>query len=258
MTIVPKTYYQFKQQIERLNVFDRIFVLVCVIIVIILLWFFICLNPQLNDLKETDKKIDQIVQKTTEATQKKNLVQAVSHEPQVKALMDKYKTLTVNISQLEKEYDYYKNRKNTPPKELSNFLHSMLKDISDVTIVDFLTVKPPVTTTLATPPPPTLVPGALPTPSPENPSVIATKLTTPEDKMQAIALETIRYKLVLRGNYFSIMQYLKKVEQLPWQLYWDKFNYSVSHYPIGIATIEFYTLNQGTELPIAQLGAGNG
>ncbi len=50
------------------------------------------------------------------------------------------------------------------------------------------------------------------------------------------------------GNYFSIAEYLKELEALPWRFYWDRLDYQVGDYPQAIATLEVYTLSAGEGL----------
>jgi MSHA biogenesis protein MshJ len=49
--------------------------------------------------------------------------------------------------------------------------------------------------------------------------------------------------LVFEGNYFDIQRYLEKLESLPWQFYWKKFDYRVGDYPTASVELEIYTLS---------------
>ena len=49
--------------------------------------------------------------------------------------------------------------------------------------------------------------------------------------------------LVFEGNYFDIQRYLEKLELLPWQFYWKKFDYLVGDYPTARVELEIYTLS---------------
>lgn len=49
--------------------------------------------------------------------------------------------------------------------------------------------------------------------------------------------------LVFEGTYFDIQQYLEKLESLPWQFYWKKFDYLVGDYPKASVELEIYTLS---------------
>ena len=49
--------------------------------------------------------------------------------------------------------------------------------------------------------------------------------------------------LTLEGEYFDIQRFLQKTESLQWQFYWDKFDYTVSKYPVAKVQLELYTLS---------------
>ena len=49
--------------------------------------------------------------------------------------------------------------------------------------------------------------------------------------------------LIFEGKYFDIQRYLEKLESLPWQFYWKKFDYLVGDYPTASVELEIYTLS---------------
>jgi MSHA biogenesis protein MshJ len=49
--------------------------------------------------------------------------------------------------------------------------------------------------------------------------------------------------LAFEGSYFDIQRYLEKLESLPWQFYWKKFDYLVGEYPTASVELEIYTLS---------------
>lgn len=49
--------------------------------------------------------------------------------------------------------------------------------------------------------------------------------------------------LIFEGSYFDIQGYLEKLESLPWQFYWKKFDYQVDDYPTASVELEIYTLS---------------
>lgn len=50
-------------------------------------------------------------------------------------------------------------------------------------------------------------------------------------------------KLVLVGDYFSVLRLVKAVEAMPDKLYWKSIDYRVGEYPLGEVEIELYTLS---------------
>lgn len=50
-------------------------------------------------------------------------------------------------------------------------------------------------------------------------------------------------KLTLQGPYFSVVEFLIRLEKMPWRVYWDSIDYSVARYPDGKVQLEVYTLS---------------
>jgi len=54
-------------------------------------------------------------------------------------------------------------------------------------------------------------------------------------------------KLVLKGEFFQLRDYLQQLEQLQWQFFWQQFNYQLLEYPKGELHIEMYSLSTKKE-----------
>lgn len=46
-----------------------------------------------------------------------------------------------------------------------------------------------------------------------------------------------------KGNYFSVIEYLKRIEALEWKIYWNKLEYEVDQFPRAQITLEVFTLS---------------
>lgn len=46
-----------------------------------------------------------------------------------------------------------------------------------------------------------------------------------------------------KGDYFSTLNYLKAIEELKWQIFWDKLEYKVIQYPIAEITLQLHTVS---------------
>lgn len=49
--------------------------------------------------------------------------------------------------------------------------------------------------------------------------------------------------LELEGKYFSVLNYLQRLEALNWQIFWDNLDYQVTEQSIGRARIQLHTLS---------------
>lgn len=52
-----------------------------------------------------------------------------------------------------------------------------------------------------------------------------------------------RLQLVIRGNYFSLSNYLQQLEKLEWSFYWQRLDYNVLQAPEAELTLEIYTIS---------------
>jgi len=56
----------------------------------------------------------------------------------------------------------------------------------------------------------------------------------------------VRYDLELRveGGYLAALDYLRRLEQLPWTLFWEGVSLKVAEYPRNEIQLTMYTLGQ--------------
>lgn len=52
-----------------------------------------------------------------------------------------------------------------------------------------------------------------------------------------------RLQLVIRGNFYSLSNYLQQLQQLDWSFYWQRLDYKVLEAPEAELTIEIYTIS---------------
>jgi MSHA biogenesis protein MshJ len=63
------------------------------------------------------------------------------------------------------------------------------------------------------------------------------------DEQESVALFRKGIQLRFEGDYFSTVNYLKKLENLEWKLLWGSLDYKVMDYPTATVTIQVYTLS---------------
>lgn len=56
------------------------------------------------------------------------------------------------------------------------------------------------------------------------------------------------FDIELRGDYFSTLAYMQKLEALPWRLYWDTLDYQVVNYPQATIKIQLHILSNQEKL----------
>ena len=50
-------------------------------------------------------------------------------------------------------------------------------------------------------------------------------------------------RIELKGDYLTILSYLKSLEELEWSFFWDNFEFQISEYPEANAAVEISTLS---------------
>lgn len=67
-----------------------------------------------------------------------------------------------------------------------------------------------------------------------------------------ISIDSLFYKhglmVVLEADFFSLVNYLKTIEQLNWGVYWEEMVFNIETYPKGKVMIQIYTLSNDEHL----------
>lgn len=51
-------------------------------------------------------------------------------------------------------------------------------------------------------------------------------------------------RIQLSGDYFQIAEYIKRLEQLDWRIFWDQLDYQVTQYPQAKVTLQLHVLTR--------------
>lgn len=68
-----------------------------------------------------------------------------------------------------------------------------------------------------------------------------------ESPEETLSLYKHGLRLKLKGNYFSLRDYLQKIEALEWKFFWQNFDYQLVEYPNSELVIEMYSLSTKKE-----------
>ena len=69
---------------------------------------------------------------------------------------------------------------------------------------------------------------------------VATALVTSPD---AAAVHTHGVEIVVQGSYLDILNYVRQLESMPWQLLWGQAKLEVKEYPVATMTLTVYSLS---------------
>ncbi|MFQ3189300.1 MAG: MSHA biogenesis protein MshJ [Paraglaciecola sp.] len=189
-------------------------ILVCGLVVLILMMYTFLLEPILED----SGKLQQ-----NNISAKKEVSILVN---QVSELADKLKTnpndpilerITLLKNQIQNITNQLKAQTNNlvPANEMAGMLENVLANTEGLKLIELESLTP-----------------------------IPISLGQPEEGEESIAgLYRHGVTLVFEGSYFDIQRYLEKLESLPWQFYWVRFDYQVGEYPTASVKLEIYTLS---------------
>jgi len=76
-------------------------------------------------------------------------------------------------------------------------------------------------------------------------SLPASSVTGEEEQAAAVEKEFFKHgiEMTVRGSYFDLLDYMVKLEKLPWRMFWGKAGLVVEEYPVSRMTLTLYTLS---------------
>ena len=76
-------------------------------------------------------------------------------------------------------------------------------------------------------------------------SLPASSVTGEEEQAAAVEKEFFKHgiEMTVRGSYFDLLDYMVKLEKLPWRMFWGKASLVVEAYPVSRMTLTLYTLS---------------
>ncbi len=241
--------------LERLKERERALILLSVLSGLLLLWYLLSYMPQSNALNRTKASINDVTLFTGQLTQKRTMIESLIKDNSVSQLMTRYAHVQNEMQELEDNIKRFQTRY-IDYKQLNSLLYSILQQTTDVSIITFSN-----TSTLITegpqgiPPPAPAVAGSTPQPTPAAPPPTQPAgAAAPTPEPEGPKVERYQYKLILKGSYAPITEYLSKLEATGWQFYWDKLTYVVQQHPDALVTIEFYTLRPTESDPVPAKG----
>ena len=230
-----KLLFKFNRLSER----DRLSSIGIVIFLLFGIWYFLIFSSQEITLAKINTSITQQQLTLNKSIEKRAIVESLIKDNSITQLAAKHEQLQKEMKGLDKEIERFQGRY-IDDRELAKLLYSILQQTSGVSILGFSNVTntneeltsdlpPPIQTTLS--------------------ASTATGNAVPANTQNADASASLQndmekhyYRLTLKGNYFSILEYLQILESARWTIYWNEMNYTVTAYPEATVVLIFYTL----------------
>lgn len=220
----------YEKQFSELSAREKILILLTSIIGLGYLGFAFFIEPQLQELTQSQQQIKQLNSElallNSSASEFEKALQVDINLPlkqQISGLEQKLDLAEQEISQISDQL--------VQAQQMSQMLEAMLSQTQSLKLVKLQSL--PAINLLATPDKKT------------NNETGPSNNQTAELKTHAdsIGLYQQGILLTIEGNYHDIHQFLKQAEQLPWRFYWQKFNYRVNQYPTAQLELKLITLS---------------
>lgn len=207
-------YRKMSVKFIKVSMREQILILCCGLAVLILMMYTFLLEPLLDNtekLKQNSIRAEKEI--TSLVGQVANLTRKLKTDPNV-PIRKRISVLTSQIQNIDKQLGAQTNNL-VPANKMAGMLESVLTGSKSLKLIELRSIAP---------------------------SPLLLKQAQTSDEPGA-SLYRHGVTLIFEGSYFDIQQYLERLESLPWQFYWKKFDYLVGDYPTASVELEIYTLS---------------
>lgn len=205
------TYTRIHKLFLTLQLRERILALAAAVVLVLTLGFIKHVEPMQIALQQAQKQgfqLDATLLQLQATIQQQHTSDPI--DPNI-ALQQKITMLNQAIAQQESVMDR-KMLNLIPAKRMPQVLQALLSQSDDIRLITFDSIEPTV-----------IMQGG----------TVQSELNLYQHGIH----------MVLEGDYFSIQRYIEEIEQLPWQLQWQSFDYEVTEYPKAKLSIKLNTLS---------------
>lgn len=207
------------ERFKALNSRERNIVLILVIAVVVVLWDTLLFAPIQRETKQVKQQINALNSKiNAQKKQLAELVAAANQDPNSE-LKERRDQLSRAVARMDQRLQALTSNL-IPPEQMAEVLEQVLRQNSDLKLIRVTSLPTKKLTGEKT--------GS------------GIEIATPEET-EALYRHGVR--LELEGNYFDTLNYLQKLEALPWQVLWSSLQYEVKEYPRAAIRLEINTLS---------------
>lgn len=216
-----KNISNFAFRLNQLKLTERVGVLCCILLLPLLAWDLFFRQTQMHIFQNIEQQIIQAKQKSKLLGIEKKRIELQVHNPQTAKWLEEYFSINKEIELYKRKVRHYR-QKTLSEKKLVIMLNAIFGEIKQLKMVNFFSISEP------------------------NVSKAKKEKASPKKLATNVNDGLMRkyYQLHLHGDFFSILAYLKKIENLPWQLYWDEMYYYVDAYPMANLELTFHAMSK--------------
>ncbi|HDM8155652.1 TPA: type II secretion system protein M [Vibrio harveyi] len=204
-----------EERFDEMSGREKVLIALCGLVTVVMLLFTLVLEPKLNEVTSNDKQLRNLKQ-----TNQQTEIEILRIQAQLKK--DPNAEIDQAISQLLMESQHLSMQLSEiiehliTPSQMTSLLESVLEQQSGIHLVSLQTLP-------------------------------AEPITEDKEASQYSGYYVHPVRMELTGDYFSIANYLTKLEGLPASYYWRSFSYNVEEYPKAKLVLEVYTLGSREE-----------
>ena len=194
---------------------EKMLVALCGLVTVVMLLFTLVLEPKLNQISNNERQLSNLKQSNQKTEIDILRVKAqLNKDPnadidlEISNLLTESQHLSMQLSQIIEHL--------VTPSQMAGVLESVLEQQSGIHLVSLQTL-------------------------PSEP------ITEDKEASQYSGYYVHPVRMELTGDYFSIANYLNKLESLPASYFWRSFSYKVEEYPKAKLVLEVYTLGSREE-----------
>ena len=216
---------QLIEKINALSLRERALVTVAVLAVLFTLWNELLMMPMERENKQIANEVETVQQRVIAlGAQIASLLEKTKKDPE-KVMRDNMLRYGRELGELDQQISVLAENLISPQK-MAQVLQEMLTQISGFNVIGVksLTAQP-------------LLEGSE-SKNDARPGISGLKMTAP-------VLGIYRHRLIIEfeGEFNQTVEYLKALEALPWQIFWDSIDYTVEEHPKAHVTIGISTLS---------------
>lgn len=205
---IVETVAKLRKMLEKMELRERLLVVVTVLLVAGTLWYVALMEPTLKEIQRNRKEI-QTTRQQIESVNQNLEVQALQASSGAIGYREQYTLVQSRLDELKEQLGNY-TAELIGPGEMARVLQGILREQDNLRLIQIRNLPP-------------------------------------EQLAAEDGANTIFYKhgleLEFEGGYFAALEYLEQIESLPWRIYWQVLELEVLEYPRNRIRLEVSTLS---------------
>ncbi|HHF3025650.1 TPA: type II secretion system protein GspM [Vibrio diabolicus] len=208
-------WISLEERFGEMSAREKVLIALCGLVVVIMLLFTLVLEPKLNEIISKERQLSNLKQANQKIEIDTLRIQAqLKKDPNaeidraISNLLTESQHLSMQLAEIIEHL--------ITPSQMAELLENVLEQQSGIHLLSLQTL-------------------------PSEP------ITEDKEASQYSGYYVHPVRMELTGDYFSIANYLNKLESLPASYYWRSFSYKVEEYPKAKLVLEVYTLGSREE-----------